>query len=170
LARTCASAVNKWSIAEEPLIYSVPMKTIALLLCAAALLAFAPPQPSGIVGDWAEPTGSIIRIASCGQDLCARLIFISPQAPTRFDVRNPDQALRSRPLCGLEIGRGFHLSDPEHADGGTLYDPKSGKTYRGSMTGNGDRLELRGYIGIKVFGRSEIWTRSSAISSVCVPF
>ena len=58
------------------------------------------------------------------------------------------------------IGQDFHLADVEHAEGGHLYDPKSGKTYRGSMTSTGDRLELRGYVGLKIFGRSETWSRA----------
>jgi uncharacterized protein (DUF2147 family) len=143
------------------------LKFISLLLGTIAIFALGQAQSSGILGDWTEPSGSVIRIMLCGQDLCARLIKISAQAPARFDEKNPQQTLRNRPLCGLEIGRGFHLSDPNHAEGGSLYDPKSGKTYRGSMASDGDRLVLRGYIGLKIFGRSEVWTRSLLSPSLC---
>lgn len=141
-----------------------------LMLCAVALHSLGAEQSSGVIGDWTEPSGSTIRIEFCGKDLCARLIAVSKQAPTRFDIHNPDPASKGRQLCGLEIGGGFHLSaDQTHAEGGFLYDPKSGKTYRGSMTSYADRLELRGYIGIKLFGRSEVWTRSRTKPSVCAP-
>jgi uncharacterized protein DUF2147 len=75
------------------------------------------------------------------------------------DVRNPDRGLRKKPLCGLRIGAGFIERDSRHADGGHLYDPKSGHTYRGSMSSDGELLELRGYVGLKLFGRTETWMR-----------
>ena len=130
-----------------------------------ALTATPQAEEPGVLGDWVEPAGSVIRIAPCGQELCARLIAISAQAPTRFDTNNPDEAKRKQPLCGLMIGHGFHLLDQNHADGGYLYDPKSGKTYHGSMARNGDRLELRGYVGIKLSGRTEVWSRPGNVSA-----
>lgn len=59
-------------------------------------------------------------------------------------------------------------TSPGHAEGGTLYDPKSGKTYRGEMTASGNALALRGYIGLKVFGRTETWTRTQAATPCIV--
>ena len=124
-------------------------------------------EPSSVLGDWREPGGSVIHIARCGEDVCASLIKVSPAAGASLDVNNPDTAKRSTPLCGLQIGYGFHLTSPDHADDGHLYDPKSGKTYSGEMTAQGDQLELRGYVGIKAFGRSEEWTRVSATPASC---
>ena len=121
----------------------------------------------GVVGRWTDPTGSTIEIARCAGGVCARLVGISKQAPTRFDSNNPDAALRTRALCGMEIGSGFHLNDPTHASGGTLYDPKSGKTYRGSMSSDGDKLKLRGYVGVKLFGKSQTWTRAASDVADC---
>jgi len=115
-------------------------------------------QSAPLVGVWQEPSGSVIRIGTCANELCLWLIAISKSAPTERDIHNPDPALRSRALCGLKIGIGFKMSDPNHASGGTLYDPKSGKTYRGEMSVVNSKLELRGYVGIPLFGRSEIWT------------
>jgi hypothetical protein len=76
-------------------------------------------------------------------------------------MHNPDPKLRARPLCGLRIGEGFVAVDPQHARGGHLYDPQNGRTYRGEMTAEGNRLRLRGYIGLPIFGRSETWTRAT---------
>jgi uncharacterized protein (DUF2147 family) len=137
---------------------------IALTICTIGLRA----EPhSGILGDWREPTGSVIEIFHCGPDVCARMITISRAAPTQLDEKNPDSAARKHPLCGLQIGYGFHLTDPAHADSGKLYDPKSGKTYKGVMTADGDQLHLRGYVGIKAFGRSETWTRTDRSAAAC---
>ena len=76
------------------------------------------------------------------------------------DLHNPNPSLRGRPLCGLNIGTGFTRSAP-----GKLYDPTSGKTYKGSMTLDGARLKLRGYVGISLFGRSETWTRVERVEA-----
>ncbi|MGA7339106.1 MAG: DUF2147 domain-containing protein [Terracidiphilus sp.] len=120
-------------------------------------------QPAGVLGDWKDPTGAVIRIDRCGAEVCLWLVFLSPQAPATTDIHNPQIAERGRALCGLKIGSGFTLRDPDHAGGGTLYDPKTGKTYRGTMTAggtaDGPKLDLRGYVGIPLFGESQIWTR-----------
>ncbi|MBC7867421.1 MAG: DUF2147 domain-containing protein [Gloeobacteraceae cyanobacterium ES-bin-316] len=44
---------------------------------------------------------------------------------------------------------------------GKIYDPSSGKTYSCTMKIEGlNTLEIRGYIGISLFGKTELWTRS----------
>ncbi|MGH9588053.1 MAG: DUF2147 domain-containing protein, partial [Acidobacteriaceae bacterium] len=72
-----------------------------------------------------------------------------------------------RSLCGMKIGTGFKLVDPNRAQDGKLYDPKSGKTYTGSMTRDGNKLNLRGYVGIPFFGRTETWTRAPDSITAC---
>lgn len=146
--------------------------TLACLACAAS--APSPvhaAQPAGILGDWQDPTGSIIHIASCGNQLCLWLTALSPAAPTTMDIHNPNTALRRRALCGMKIGSGFTLRDQAHASGGTLYDPKTGKRYHGAMTATGTasspRLNLRGYVGISLFGASQVWTRPSKPAAPC---
>lgn len=134
-----------------------------LLLLPMAIVAAAPlaGQENGVIGYWKEPQGSVIHVETCGQNVCATLVAISPSAPARIDGKNPDRKLRDRSLCGLHIGEGFHLTSPAKAEGGTLYDPKSGKTYHGVLTAHGDQMDLRGYVGIAAFGRTERWTRTA---------
>jgi uncharacterized protein (DUF2147 family) len=94
-------------------------------------------------------------------------MFLSPTAPTKTDINNPDATLRGKSLCNLEIGSRFHPSDATHASGGTIYDPRSGNTYRGQMVVDGDLLRLRGYVGFSLFGRTEIWHRVHASYVSC---
>ena len=72
----------------------------------------------------------------------------------RVDVNNPDESLRGRPLLGLNIVLGYRFGD----DGGwqgQIYDPESGKVYSSKMkVGREGNLEMRGYIGIPLFGRT----------------
>ena len=138
---------------------------IPVALLAAAILASAQGKGAGGVrGDWRTPGGAVVRVDSCGSDVCATLFQLEPNAPTHLDTRNPDPAQHTRKLCGLQIGYGFHLTAANHAEDGHLYDPKSGKTYKGVMSSNGDTLDLRGYVGIKAFGRTEHWTRTTPVS------
>ncbi|MEO7029355.1 MAG: DUF2147 domain-containing protein [Acidobacteriaceae bacterium] len=138
---------------------------ISIMFCTLA----ASPQNGahGILGDWREPTGSVIAIFKCGTDICAKTVAISPRAPSQLDIHNPDPKARTHALCGLQIGYGFHQNDPSHADDGKLYDPKSGKTYRGTMTAEGNQLHLRGYVGFKAFGKTETWMRTERPVTPC---
>jgi uncharacterized protein (DUF2147 family) len=117
-------------------------------------------QTSPMLGNWLEPGGAVIQIEACSSGICLRLISLAPDNPANVDNQNPDPAKRSRPLCNLEIGSSFHLDDATHASGGTLYDPKSGRTYHGTITLDGNVLRLRGYIGVPLFGRTETWRRA----------
>ena len=140
-------------------------KLLATVPLLAALCAAASPLSgtTGITGNWRTPTGSVIQVYPCGTAACLRLVAIEKTAPGTVDANNPDPALRSRSLCGVQIGSGFEPQEGnQSAEGGRIYDPHNGKTYSGSLALNGtDHLRLRGYIGSKLFGRTEEWTRTT---------
>ena len=127
-------------------------------------------QPSNtVVGNWRTAAGSVLSVSPCVNLLCIRLVQVEASAPGTEDANNPNPALRSRSLCNLEIGTGFHPSaDGKTAENGSLYDPLSGKTYTGALALNGPgTLKLRGYIGVKLFGRTEVWTRANSPVTPC---
>lgn len=124
-------------------------------------------QEGGVLGFWRSPGGSVLHIAPCGGEVCATVVTISKTAPSVLDGNNPDKSLRNRSICNLQVGTAFHLVDVNRAEDGKLYDPESGKTYKGSMTAVGSVLNLRGYVGFKAFGRSETWTRTNASQVGC---
>lgn len=138
---------------------------VLLLACAAA--QFCSAQGQSILGEWQDPGGSILRIDRCDEALCIWIVAIGRKAPETMDVHNPELKLRNRPLCGLKIGDGFRPSGAQSADDGTLYDPKTGKTYHGAMRLAGNELHLRGYVGFSIFGRTETWQRPSGNITVC---
>lgn len=78
----------------------------------------------------------------------------------KTDKENPDESLRDVPTLGLIILKNFEFDDDEWNDG-TIYDPKSGKTYSCYMIfpDGQERLKIRGYIGISLLGRTSYWTR-----------
>jgi uncharacterized protein (DUF2147 family) len=136
--------------------------TIAMLLAAATVGAGAQ-EKKGVLGDWQEPGGGVIEVYKCGsEEICLKVSALAKDASGKLDAKNPNPALRSQAICDLRIGYEFKLTDADHAEGGKLYDPKSGKTYNGSMSADGAKLHLRGYVGIKMFGRTEVWTKAGA--------
>lgn len=63
-------------------------------------------------------------------------------------------------IVGMTIVKGIKQKDDSY-EGGEILDPENGKTYRCKMKldSTGNKLEVRGFIGISLFGRSQIWTR-----------
>ena len=127
------------------------------------LSANAAQDMPSIEGTWLSGDGDgWIEITLAGSGLSG-VIAGSPNAdderPDR-DEKNPDPALRDRSLTGLDLFAGFSYAGEGRRTGGTIYDPNSGKTYRCIITWvDENTLKVRGYIGVPMFGRTEIWTR-----------
>ena len=79
--------------------------------------------------------------------------------PNRLDTKNPDESLRSRKLIGLEFLTHFKYDGDEDWVDGKIYDPDEGKTYSCKMWQEGKNLKVRGFIGISLLGRTEVFTR-----------
>lgn len=149
--------------------------SFVFLLTSAALWAqtrasAAPTAPTAAspVGVWLneEKDGRIEVYEQAGR-LFGRIVWIDPAQVTdpktgqpKTDTENPDPNLRSRPLMGLVILRDFTAKGPGKWEGGTIYDPNDGKTYRCLMAlTSADVLSIRGYIGFSWIGRTTTWTR-----------
>ncbi|GGG56699.1 DUF2147 domain-containing protein [Epilithonimonas arachidiradicis] len=63
---------------------------------------------------------------------------------------------KNKPLVGMEIIRGLK-KDGDEFTGGTITDPKNGKSYKCTITKDGDKLNVRGYMGISLIGRTQTW-------------
>ena len=81
----------------------------------------------------------------------------------KVDKNNPDPTLQSRPIMGLQLMTGFRYDGKGTWKKGTIYDPDNGKTYKCKVRlGDHGVLNVRGYIGISMIGRTSIWTRVKA--------
>ncbi len=125
-----------------------------------------------ILGFWNnEERDGIIEIFKCGGKYCGRVVWAKePTYPPddsagragqpRMDDNNPDAALRDRPVIGLQVVNDFIFDGETGWKGGTVYDPKNGKTYSGRIVlAFPDELHLRGYVLFSLFGRTTTWTR-----------
>jgi uncharacterized protein (DUF2147 family) len=84
----------------------------------------------------------------------------TPEGRDKTDIHNPDAAKRERPIIGLVFLSGFTQKSRTRWENGTVYDPKSGNTYSCSMELDGpEKINMRGYIGISLIGRTDVWTR-----------
>ncbi len=151
--------------------FRIPLLFAAILIF--VLSGFA--ASDDIVGVWFnQPKDAKIDIYKCGGDTyCGKIVWLkepnypehskdgTPTTP-KLDHNNPDPAKRKVPVMGLVIVRDFHFAGDNLWKDGKVYDPKNGKTYSAKMTlVSPDQLNLRGFVGISVFGRTEKWTRAS---------
>lgn len=128
--------------------------------------------PDSILGMWMTAAGKArVEITKQGSVYSGSIVWLKePLYPAddkgamggkpKVDRHNPDKSLRTQPIIGLKLVQGFTYVGDNVWSGGTIYDPENGKTYSCKMTLMMDgSLRVRGYIGISLFGRTEIWTR-----------
>ena len=144
------------------------MKTINLTLVAlfVSLFSFAQQTKSdAIVGNWFnQEKDAVIEIYKSGSTFSGKIIWMEnpndENGNPKVDNLNPDKELQTRKRIGLEIMKGFKLEENKTWSEGEIYDPKSGKTYSGTITlKDKNTLDLRGYVGFPIFGRTSVWTR-----------
>lgn len=137
--------------------------TFVLLLTAISFAGLAQ-NKDAIIGKWINSTGEAhVDITKRGDKYFGKIVWLKApkdeKGVVKTDVKNPDENLRAKPILGLEILKNFIFEDGKWTDG-KIYDPKSGKTYSCNMTLKGnDILNMRGYIGVSLLGRSETWKR-----------
>jgi uncharacterized protein (DUF2147 family) len=113
-----------------------------------------------LVGRWlTEPRDGIIEITrSIGDSYVGRII--GGNAPHRLDRNNPDPARRQLRLLGQTILEGMRGDGAGNWSGGTIYDPDSGRIYKCRIELlDHDRLKVRGFLGLPLLGRSQVWSR-----------
>jgi uncharacterized protein (DUF2147 family) len=141
--------------------------TTVLLTATTALGA----GPNDILGLWKTEAGdSQLEFFKCGDKICGKIIWLKapnymnkkdgPVGKTKVDRKNPNPALRNRPILGLPVLKGLTAKGANRWENGTCYDPEIGKSYKCKMhLKSPKRLELRGYIGISLIGRNFVLIR-----------
>lgn len=141
---------------------------LPLFLLFLSLTAFTPvDDANAVVGIW-ETAGDKkgnVQIYEKGNTFFGKLIKLAePTDPQtgkpKLDRKNPDAAKQSRPLLNLPLMYNFKYDGGNVWSDGKIYDPESGKEYNCKMTlKNANTLEVRGYLGISLLGRTQVWTR-----------
>ena len=138
-------------------------KIFSLFLLVALTTTVFAQKKDDILGKWVNSSGEgQIEVFKKGEKYYGKLVWIkepNENGKPKTDEKNPNASLRTKPIVGLEIVKDFEFEDGKYVDG-KVYDPKTGKTYSGNMTLVGqNQLNMRGYIGISLIGRTESWKR-----------
>lgn len=144
------------------------MKVFALL--AAAMLTMAPAfadnsSPVGLwknIDDVSGKPAALIRITEANGVLQGKIeqLFREPNEDPSPKCDKCDDARKGQPVLGMTILSGLKKDGDEY-NGGEILDPNNGKVYKSKMhlTDGGKKLSVRGYIGVPMLGRSQVWIR-----------
>jgi uncharacterized protein (DUF2147 family) len=141
------------------------MRYLTILLFFSTLFSMGLAQNSdAVVGKWANASGEAhVDVSKRNNKYYGKIVWLKnpkdEKGNTKYDTKNPEVSLRNKPLLGLEILKEFVFDGQKWTDG-KIYDPKSGKVYSCNITLQDDgNLNIRGYIGISLIGRSEVWKK-----------
>ena len=133
---------------------------LVLLAVSAAAQAASPVGMWKTIDDETGKPKSIVRIWVAKGKLYGKITkLINPTEPNPKCDKCPSWA-KDKPVVGLLIIWDLKKEEGEEWwDGGSIMDPKNGKIYRCKMrlTDGGKKLEVRGYIGFSLLGRSQTW-------------
>jgi uncharacterized protein (DUF2147 family) len=136
-----------------------------VLFTAAAPLGAAEPTAAGLWEQIDDKTGkpeSWFKITERNGIYEGALvkIFSKPGEDENWVCDKCEGADRGRPVLGLTLIKGMRRNGLSY-ENGTIMDPRDGAVYRALMrlSPDGEKLEMRGYLGISLFGRSQVWNR-----------
>ena len=140
---------------------------LAVLFAATAASAQAT-SPVGVwktVDDGTKKEKSLVRISESGGVYTGRIEkLLDPEAPKDPVCKDCSDDRKDKPILGMTIIKNMKQSAADKAefDGGEILDPNNGKVYKSKMklVDNGAKLDVRGYIGMPMLGRTQTWTRA----------
>jgi uncharacterized protein (DUF2147 family) len=111
-----------------------------------------------IVGEWwtEDRSGRVTFFLAKTGTYTARLSY---SKNPRKDVENDDPKMRSRDVVGIVLIWKLKYEEDQYVDG-YVYNPEDGNIYRIEVTSiDKDSIKVRGFMGISLFGQSQIWKR-----------
>lgn len=141
------------------------MRPYAFLLALLAPLLLSAQNADAILGEWLNADEDAkVTIYRQGDRFYGKVSWmLNPNddaGKPRVDEENPNADQRKRPIMGLVLLKDFRFEDGEWK-GGSIYDPKNGKTYDCYMDLlEPGKLKIRGFVmGMRALGRTTYWTR-----------
>ena len=138
------------------------MKLTLVMLFVAIISLMAQNKQDAIIGTWeTDAKDAKMEIFRDGETYYGKLIWgnkiVGADGKTSLkDTKNPDAKLRTRNIIGIINLTTLKFDDGVYKDG-KIYDPPSGKTYDCKAWIENDKLQLRGYIGFSLIGRTATW-------------
>src|SRR5689334_2014192 len=139
-------------------------QTLMVLGLLLSLQLVAKAQADPIEGVWlnAEKDAKIQIYKGSNGLFYGKIIWLkepTENGAPKLDKNNPKDERKNQQIMGLVSLKEFE-KDGTTYDDGTVYDPQNGKTYDATITYKGNKLDLRGYVGISLFGRTTTWERA----------
>ena len=140
---------------------------VAAVLAGSALSAVAQTTPLGLWKTISDKDGSVtseVRVvdnAGVFSGRIERTFRTDVKTDAKCDLCKDDR--KDQPIIGLEIIRGLGKAPGKDVwEGGTVIDPDNGTVYKLKMTpiDGGKKLEVRGFVGFSLFGRTQTWIRA----------
>lgn len=136
----------------------------AAALCALAGSALAQTSPVGLwrtIDDETKTEKSLVRITDNAGVLSGKIEKITDPAKATAVCDKCTDERKDQPILGMTIVRNVRASDPGVWEGGEILDPNNGKNYRVKLRPieGGKQMEVRGYIGVPMLGRTQTWIR-----------
>lgn len=147
-------------------------KTVFALAVSAVSLLASPAFAADVFGYWlTESKKAIVEVKQCGALACGEVVWLAEPndeaGVAKTDIHNPDASQRARGICGMSMIGDFERGEGEWVNG-FIYNPEDGKTYKSKMKLNDEgNLYVRGYVGIPLLGKSQIWTREETARTGC---
>ncbi|HYF60584.1 MAG TPA: DUF2147 domain-containing protein [Burkholderiaceae bacterium] len=139
---------------------------LGAMLAGLAVAAHAQPtdSPAGLwknIDDQTKQPKALIRIAEQNGVLTGRIERILTDRPDAVCDQCTDER-KGKPIQGMTILSGLK-KDGEEWTGGEILDPSNGKTYRArvKLADGGRKLDVRGYVGTPMLGRTQTWVREN---------
>ncbi len=140
---------------------SVRFLLLTILLLGSKISVYAQTDPIERVWLNEEKTAKIQVYKARDGKYYGKIIWLKEpdrNGKPKMDDNNPNPKLRTQPIIGLLILKAFKKDGETGYEDGTIYDPKNGKTYSCKITRKGNVLDVRGYVGISLLGRTTTWT------------
>lgn len=164
-----------------PLTLIMPKRLLAILLLLISITKISSAQTTDgadrICGKWLSADKNLmVEVYRDKNEYKGRTIWFKADDNSKgmdewTDKHNPDAALRSRKLLGLNVVYGLKYDAGDHDwEHGHIYDAKSGRTYDAAARLDGqDVLKVTGYWQFKFIGRTMTFNRVSGVPVVSTP-
>ena len=150
-------------IARRTALRAIAGLTMALATGAALAQSASPAGLWKTIDDSTQKEKSLVRIVDAGGVFSGKVEkIIDPDAPKDAVCKDCSDERKDQPILGMTIIRNVKASDDKGVFyGGDILDPKNGKIYKVKMTliDGGTKLDVRGFIGFSLLGRTQTWTR-----------
>lgn len=138
-------------------------KPLLVFVMMTLLIPFAKAQSPA--GNWTtidDQTGkkrSVVHLSVSGNTLSGSVVKVYPQPGDTGMCNNCPGAFKGKPVKGLTFLWGLKDEGNGTWSGGQIIDPKTGKIYKAKITVNGNKLNVRAYVGVSLLGRTQTWVR-----------